>query len=134
MGAIEYKIARDPVTPEQLNEIDPNPRWSDGRKGFQFARFDAQLTEDARNLRAEVTWMDDSDFEDNETGAARFYFDPELWIETNYVMGDELRTLDGFLVELSYTDAVAMLMADPCDLLSKYTQRIAALRNPSSRG
>jgi len=134
MAAIDHKIARDPVTQKQLDEINPNPRWSDGRKGFQFARFDARLTEDARNLRAEVTWMDDSDFTDNDMGAARLYFDPELWIETNYVMGDELRTLDGFVVELSHAGAVAIVMADPCDLLSKYAQRIATLRHVPSRG
>jgi hypothetical protein len=131
MAAIKHKIARDPVSQQGIDEILPDPRWSDGRKGFQFARFDALLTEDTPNLRAEVTWMDDSDFKDNETGEPRLFFDPELWIETNQRVGDELRTIDGFVIELSHTEAVAIVMADPCDLLARYTERIGALKDGS---
>jgi hypothetical protein len=131
MAAIEHKIARHPVPQQRIDEINPDPRWGDGRKGFQYARFDALLTKDSRNLRAEVTWMDDSDFADNESGEPRLYFDPELWIETNHRVGDELRTVAGFMIELSHTEAVAIVMADPCDLLAKYAERIAELKGSS---
>lgn len=126
-------VARDPVPPSRLQEINPHPGWDDGRRGFLWARFDALLTQDARHLRAEVTWDDDSEFEDNASGEPRIYFDPQLWIETNRrTPDDDLQTVAGFKVELSHTEAVAIVTADPAELLDKYADRIAQLKTVAS--
>lgn len=120
---------RDPVTPDRVFALPHHPKWDDGRKGFVWCRFDALLTTDARHLRAEITWDDDSEDEDNEEGERRTLFDADLWIETNAVKeNDRLETLDGFHVPLSFDEAARLLTTDPQGLLVTYAERIAQLK------
>lgn len=128
MSHLKHKIARDPVSQAQIDEISPHPRWSDGRRGFQYSRFDVILTDDSYHLRAEITWMDDSEFSDNGTGKPRIFFDPQLWIEANNKVGDELHTIGGFKILISFTEAVAIVMTDPCGLLLQFADKIADLK------
>lgn len=121
-----------PMTPDEIAAIQPCPGWDDGREGFIWCRFDAILTpaDDPRHLRAEITWDDDSDFEDNESGEPSLYFDPQLWIETNARDPndpDRLVTFDGFKVPISTQEAFELLMSPPASILAKYADRIAGL-------
>ncbi len=129
---------RGRLTPDEMRCLTHHPGWDDGREGYLWCRFDAMLSpeDDPRHLRAELTWDDDSEFDDNETGDPTCYFDPELWVETNrrVVRDHRLETYDGFKVILSRQEAAEILLADPKELLAKYADEIAKLRCWAPKG
>lgn len=119
-----------PISAADMAALQPCPLWSDGRKGYVWCRFDVLLCPETR-LRAELTWDDDGDFEDNETGEPTVYFDANLFIETNRpempTQEFSLVTWDGIGINLSREEAIALAMGDPRDILTKYASQIANL-------
>jgi hypothetical protein len=123
------KIAREPMTPDQIAALNFHPGWDDGRVGYVWCRFDAMLTpaDDPRHLRAEVTWDDDGDFVGND-GVPRCYFDPELWIEANAKRADgTLTTVAGRRIAITRTEAATLLHDDPREILIRYAAAVADL-------
>lgn len=114
------------ISAAEMDAICPDHRWSDGRIGYMWCRFDAML-DPLRRLRAEVTWDDDGDFEDNEDGAPRVFFDAELFLETNRPEGPCLVTFDGIKIKLSREKAISLVMSDPARILDEYSAEIATL-------
>jgi hypothetical protein len=134
-----------PITPAEMASLMPDARWSDGRTGYLWCRFDALLDRE-RRLRAEVTWDDDAEFEDNATGEPTVYFDAELFLETNRPEMPDGETpwitWDGIAIPLARERAIALVMNDPAAILEAYAGEIAELEvwtpadghGPRSRG
>ena len=114
------------MTPQEMDAIQPHAGWSDGRRGYLWCRFDAYLGGSNR-LRAEVAWTDDGDDEDNKVGKVTRYYQPELWLETNRLVGDELRTKDGVLLPVTDEEAVSIVTESPANLLLRYQEQFAKL-------
>jgi hypothetical protein len=131
MPAETPKPISDPFTPDELMAIQHHPAWDDGREGFLWCRFDSHVLTpegDPRRLRAEITWDDNDEPRDPDS---LFYFDPELTIETNAVRPDgSLQTYDSTCITLTKERTLAILAADPHDLLEHFADNIAQLAVP----
>lgn len=123
-------IVRDRVTQLEIDSIQHHPGWDDGREGWMWCRFDALLDENLGH-RAEITWGDDSESDDYDPADPRplTYFSPELRLETNTRVAEgrsyRLETLDERIVAVTHSEAVALLMSDPRELLVKYREFFA---------
>lgn len=106
------------MTRDQMMSLQPAAGWDDGRRGFEWCRFDAVI-DLALRLRAEVTWGDDG-----SPAPAEFTY-PHLRLE--YYRPDQVRggMFEGEAAEafdLFITDAIAreIVTAPPADLTRRY--------------
>jgi hypothetical protein len=113
------------MTRSEMALLRPSRKWSDGRVGYEWCRFDAVLDK-RRYLRAEVTWDDDSE----ETGGEpTLFYSPQLFLETNTPVEAERRwqTLDGVVIDLTQEEAVLIVSRPPEELLKTYADKLSQL-------
>lgn len=113
------------MTPAAMNGLKLHQGWSDGRKGYVWCRFDARLSRDHYNLRAELTW-DDTELSD---GTVVEYMNPMLLIETNKRVGRTLERVDCVVIRPSERDAIELLASDPSTILDRYAEQVNKLRS-----
>lgn len=107
------------MTHEELMALPFNPGWDDGRVGYEWARFDALV--DGTD-RAEVTW------DDRHKNGRHDYYQPELLLETNRKVGDELRRVDYVVLSLTEEEARQIINSPPSSLKRKYAHLWAKLK------
>lgn len=119
------------VTPDQMRTLRVGPGWDDGREGYSWCRFDAVI-DPARRLRAEITWDDDCDFDDNHGLPPRVYFAPILRLETNRPESPSGATgwvtWDEISISLTRDGAITLIASEPAVILNRYRQQIEALK------
>ncbi len=114
------------LTAKDMRGVKVHAGWDDGREGFCYCRVDAVLTAAPHHFRAELTWeLEDELAAPGEEG----FVYPELWLEANELRsGDHLVTLDGVKFRVDVEDAIALMEGDPVDLLTKYGDIFASLK------
>ena len=129
------------MTPGEIVAIQAHPGWHDGREGFLFCRFDA-VVDEARMLRAEITFDDDGDDDDNTNPdhAPSRYFDAELYLEANRPCsccadpGSHWVTIDGHTILIEDKARLADLLAtDPRELAVRYADVFATFQTEEAR-
>lgn len=130
------KTRRGPMTTEEMKALVIHPNWGDGRYQFLFCRLSA-IIDRGRWLRAELTWMDDSDDErgDPSDTQIRQYYDPELFLESNRpevrhdgtVDKSSWVTVDSIWLPLTRAEAELLARSHPAEILDRYEEHIRNL-------
>lgn len=124
------------LTYEQLMAMPHHPGWADGRGRHEWFRFDAKV-EEARMLRAEVTWNDDRDDLDKDRAEDFLFTEPQLLLESNKPGRpgySPWETLDSVIIDITQEEAARIVASPPSDLLERYAEdwRVLTIRGDTS--